>query len=73
VRPVVTQLSTDPSSPHLQASVEVVDSLTRFGTVLAAVPAAAKLFSVPGFVPPAGPFDLVASRGSTSIVAWREA
>jgi hypothetical protein len=51
VRPVVTQTSTDPSSPSLQASVEVFDLLTGFGTVLAPAPAAQSISGVPGFFP----------------------
>jgi hypothetical protein len=51
VRPVVTQTSTDPSSPLLQASVEVFDLLTGFGTVLAPAPATQSVSGVPGFFP----------------------
>jgi hypothetical protein len=51
VRPVVTQTSTYPSSPLLQASVEVFDLLTGFGTVLAPAPAAQPVSGVPGFFP----------------------
>ena len=50
-RPAVTQTSTDPSSPLLQASVEVLDLLTGFGTVLAPAPAAQSVSGAPGFSP----------------------
>jgi hypothetical protein len=51
VRPVVTQTSTNPSAPLLQASVEVFDLLTGFGTVLAPAPAAQSVSGVPEFFP----------------------
>jgi hypothetical protein len=51
VRPVVTPLSTDPSSPSLHASVEVFDLLTGFGTLLAPAPAVESLSALPSFVP----------------------
>jgi hypothetical protein len=51
VRPVVTQISTDPSSPTLQASVEVFDLLTGFSTVLAPAPAAESVSALPRFLP----------------------
>ena len=51
VRPVVTQISTDPSSPTLQASVEVFDLLTGFSTVLAPAPGAESVSALPQFLP----------------------
>jgi hypothetical protein len=51
VRPVVTQTSIDPSSPLLQASVEVFDFLSGYGTVLATVPATESPYVMPGLFP----------------------
>jgi hypothetical protein len=51
VRPVVTQTATNPSSSLLQASVEVFDLLTGFGTLLSPAPATESLSALPGFVP----------------------
>lgn len=51
VRPVVTQTSTNPASPLLQASVEIFDLLTGFGAVLAPAPAAQSVSGVSGFFP----------------------
>jgi hypothetical protein len=50
-RPVVTQTSANPASPLLEASVEVFDVLTGFGTVLAPAPAVQSVSGVPGFFP----------------------
>jgi hypothetical protein len=51
VRPVVTTAATDPSSPSLQASVEVFDVLTGFGTVLATAPATETVAGATEFFP----------------------
>ena len=51
VRPVVTQISTDPSSATLQASVEVFDVLTGFSTVFAPAPAVQSVSALPQLLP----------------------